>query len=69
MQDEAEIIINGTKLTDAQSMTIRVSVDTLANVLAEALGVEGEDEGLAERYADSLSAIQSLLENRKPRKQ
>jgi hypothetical protein len=69
MQDEAEITINGTKLTDAQSMTIRVAVDTLANVLAESLGLEGEDAGLAERYAGSLSAIQTLLESREARKQ
>ena len=35
MQDEADITINGTKLTDAESMTMRVAIDTLANVLAE----------------------------------
>ena len=38
MQEEAEITINGVKLTDAQSMTVRVAIDTLANVLAEGLG-------------------------------
>jgi hypothetical protein len=30
MQDEADITINGTKLTDAESMTVRVAIDTLA---------------------------------------
>ena len=67
MHDEAAITINGTKLSDAQSMTIRVAVDTLANVLAEAL--EGDDQGLADRYAASLSAIQALLDSREARTQ
>jgi hypothetical protein len=68
MHDEAEITISGVKLTDAESMTVRVAIDTLANVLAE--GVE-ESEGkvLADRYIESLSRIQSLLESRPPRRQ
>lgn len=68
MQDEAEITINGTKLTDSESMTIRVAVDTLANVLAEDLG-EGEGKMLADRYMAALSRIQALLESRQARKQ
>lgn len=68
MQDEAEITISGVKLTDAESMTVRVAIDTLANVLAEGV----EDEGaraLTDRYMASLSRIQALLERREPRKQ
>lgn len=68
MQDEAEITISGVKLTDAESMTLRVAIDTLANVLAE--GVEDEEaQGLTDRYMTSLTRIQSLLESREPRKQ
>ena len=69
MQEEAEIIINGTRLSDSESMTIRVAVDTLANVLAEDLGAEGDGKALAERYMTALGSIQSLLENRQTRKQ
>jgi hypothetical protein len=69
MQDEAEISINGVKLSDAESMTVRVAIDTLANVLAEGLGLEKEGLPLADRYLSSLSNIQSLLENRAIRKQ
>ena len=71
MQEEAEITINGTRLSDAESMTVRVAIDTLANVLAEDLGTEGEGEGkvLADRYMASLLTIQTLLESRRPRKQ
>lgn len=68
MKDEAEIIISGVKLTDAQSMTVRVAIDTLANVLAEG-AAEDEGKALAERYVESLSRIQSLLESRPARKQ
>jgi hypothetical protein len=68
MQDEAEITISGVKLTDAESMTIRVAIDTLANVLAE--GIEDQEvQGLTNRYIASLTRIQALLESREPRKQ
>jgi hypothetical protein len=68
MQDEAEIMISGVKLTDAESMTVRVAIDTLANVLAEGLE-EPEGRALTEVYLASLSTIQTLLESRKPRTQ
>ena len=68
MQDETEIIISGVKLTDAESMTVRVAIDTLANVLAPGLE-EQEGRELTEVYMASLSTIQTLLESRKPRTQ
>jgi hypothetical protein len=68
MQDETEIMISGVKLTHAESMTVRVAIDTLANVLAEGLE-EQEGRGLTEVYMASLSTIQTLLEKRKPRTQ
>ena len=68
MQDEAEITISGVKLTAPESMTVRVAIDTLANVLAE--GLEDPDSGaLTALYTASLSKIQTLLETREPRKQ
>jgi hypothetical protein len=67
MQDEAEITISGVKLTHEESMTVRVAIDTLANVLAE--GLENETKGLTDLYLTSLSRIQRLLESREPRKQ
>lgn len=68
MQDEAEITISGVKLTHDESMTVRVAIDTLANVLAEGLE-EGETRTLTDRYLKSLSRIQALLESRESRKQ
>jgi hypothetical protein len=69
MQDEAVITINGTKLTELEAMTIRVAVDTLANVLAEDISAEPDGPALADRYMGSLSKIQALLESREARKQ
>jgi hypothetical protein len=68
MQDEAVITISGVKLSDAESMTIRVAVDTLANVLAEGLE-EKESQELSAIYLESLVRIQGLLESRESRKQ
>jgi len=69
MQEEAEIIINGSKLSDDESMTVRVAVDTLANVLAEGLESESDGKALAERYMSALTRIQTLLDHREPRRQ
>jgi hypothetical protein len=68
MQDEAEITIGGVKLTDAESMTVRVAIDTLANVLAEGLK-EKESRAITDLYMTSLSRIQTLIESRESRKQ
>lgn len=68
MQDEAEITISGVKLSAEESMTVRVAIDTLANVLAEELE-DPESRVMADRYAASLSRIQTLLETREARKQ
>jgi len=68
MQDEATITISGVKLTDTESMTVRVAIDPLAKVLAEGLE-ESETRALADLYMASLTRIQALLESREPRKQ
>jgi hypothetical protein len=68
MQDEAEISISGFKLTSAESMTVRVAIDTLANVLAEGLD-DPETRALTERYAAALTRIQTLLDTRQSRTQ
>ena len=69
MQDEADITINGTKLSDTESMTVRVAIDTLANVLAEGLGLEHDGTALTDLYMTSLSRIQTLLESKTSRTQ
>lgn len=69
MHEEASISINGTKLSDSESMTIRVAVDTLANVLAEGLEMDGDAQALTEKYMAALTRIQTLLDSREERRQ
>ncbi len=64
MREEAEITINGAKLTDSESMTVRVAIDTLANVLAEGMGFKDAGIALTDRYMTSISRVQKLLGNR-----
>jgi hypothetical protein len=68
MQEEADISINGVRLSDSESMTVRVAIDTLANVLADSID-EAEGRELTDVYLAALSRIQNLLDNRPPRKQ
>jgi hypothetical protein len=68
MQEEADITIHGVKLTDAESMTMRVAIDTLANVLSASLE-EKEGRELTQVYIASLSRIQTLMDSKPPRKQ
>lgn len=68
MQEEAEMTINGVKLSDAESMTVRVAIDTLANVLAAGLE-QNEGRALTDIYMASLGRIQTLLEKRESRRQ
>ena len=68
MQEEADITINGKKLSHQESKTVRVAIDTLANVLSEGLK-EKEDRAPTELYVASLSRVQTLLESRRSRRQ
>ena len=65
---EAAITINGTLLTDAESEAMRVAIDTLANVLAEA--IEAKDKGVTaaatERYRAALVSIQNMFDSPPP---
>jgi hypothetical protein len=64
-----KITINGARLSDAESMTVRVAIDTLANVLAEGLGLENDGIALTDRYMTSLSRIQTPQQKRETRRQ
>jgi hypothetical protein len=68
MQGRTQACSRGGRESPAIFMTVRVAIDTLANVLAE--GLEEQDgRALTEVYIASLSRIQSLLESREPRQQ
>jgi hypothetical protein len=61
MASEARIVINGTALTDQEAMTVRLAVDSLANILGEEM--ESKDDGVPGRdtYMNAISRVQALL--------
>ena len=70
MHQEAEIFINGSRLSEEESMTLRIAIDTFANALAEeGIGIADNRTSVTGRYMASLSRIQLLLENPATRNQ
>jgi hypothetical protein len=58
---EAKIAINGTMLTDAESRTVRIAMDTLAEVIAEQLAQKDDSSPLSDAYAQAIARVQSLI--------
>jgi hypothetical protein len=66
MQDEATISINGTRLSDRQSMIVRVALDALADILANQL--EGRTPG-TDVYQNEAASVIALIADTAPRTQ
>jgi hypothetical protein len=64
MQEETEITVNGTKLTDSEAMIKRLAVVTFANILAEDLGFKDDSIALTARYQADLGHIRALMDRR-----
>jgi hypothetical protein len=58
---EARITINGTALTEEQSMCVRLAVDTLAEVIGEQLGLKDEFFPLSDSYLEAIGRVQALI--------
>ena len=59
---EPRTIINGTHLTDAQSMTLRVAVGNFITTLKEdGLGDDNHVKSMTSGYLDRLYEIQALM--------
>jgi hypothetical protein len=69
MQPEAEITVNGTKLTDNESMVVRVALAAFADILAGTLGFKDDGIPLTDRYQADLAHVQALIEGGVPRTQ
>jgi hypothetical protein len=61
MQHEAEITVNGTKLTDNESRMVRLALASFADILAN----DGTE--LTDRYQAFVARIQALIEGRPQR--
>jgi hypothetical protein len=69
MQQEAEITVNGTKLTDNESMVVRLALATFADVLATQLGFKDDGIPLTDRYQADVARVRALIDGRMPRTQ
>jgi hypothetical protein len=64
MSNEADITINGTRLSEEESAIMRMAVEAFTIVMAQ--GIEEKDEGVTEAltplYVEALVAVQKLLD-------
>ena len=61
MASEARITINGTPLTDQESMTVRLAMDALAEIIGDQLGLKDPDSPLSQAYVETIGRVQALL--------
>jgi hypothetical protein len=67
MRDEAAITLNGTRLTDTESMVIRLALATFADILANQLGFKDDGIALTDQYLTDVAHVQALIEGRASR--
>jgi len=66
---EAEITVNGTRLTDNEAMMVQLALATFADILADQLGFKDDGIPLTDRYQSDVAHVRSLLEFRRDRTQ
>jgi hypothetical protein len=66
MASEARIMINGTSLTDQESMTVRLAVDALANILDAEVGSKKGGVPARDAYMTAIKHVQKLLADGPP---
>lgn len=69
MGQEAEITVNGTKLTHNEARIVRVALTSVASILANDKGFNEDGNQLAARYQADIAHVLMLLENRQSRAQ
>jgi hypothetical protein len=69
MQDEAEITVNGTKLTDHESAVVRLALATFADILANQLGFKDEGITVTDRYQADVARVRALIGGKAQRTQ
>jgi len=67
MQQEAEITVNGTKLTNNEAMVVRLAMATFADVLATQLGFKDAGIALTDQYQADVAHVRALIDGRSPR--
>ena len=61
MAQEAAITINGTPLTESESMMVRMALATFEDVLANELAFKDDGVPITDRYLADVARIRALL--------
>jgi hypothetical protein len=64
MQQEAEITVNGTKLTDNESRMVWLALASFADILANQLFFKDDGIALSDQYQADVAHILALIEGR-----
>jgi hypothetical protein len=69
MQDEATIIVNGTRLTDSESRVIRLAMASFADILANDIVFKNDGIALTDQYRTDVTLVRALIDGREQRSQ
>jgi len=69
MQQEAEITVNGTRLSDNEAMVVRLALATFADIMANQLGFKDDGIPLTDRYQADTALVLALIEGKAQRTQ
>lgn len=69
MQQEADITVNGTRLTDNEARIVRLALASFADILANELGFKDDGIALTDRYQTDTAHVIALIEGTAQRTQ
>jgi hypothetical protein len=64
VQQEAEITVNGTKLTNNESRVVRIALSTFADIMANQRKFKDNGIPLTDRYQSDTVHVLALIEGR-----
>ncbi|MGO9988932.1 MAG: hypothetical protein ACLPSY_09195 [Steroidobacteraceae bacterium] len=68
-KQEAEITVNGTRLTDNEAMVVRLALASFADIMANQMGFKDDGIALTDRYQADTAHVLALIEGRAQRAQ
>jgi hypothetical protein len=69
MDDEAQITVNGTRLTADEARIVRLALESFADILENALGFKDDGTALTDKYLIDVTHIRFLIEGKLSRPQ
>ena len=68
-QQEVEITVNGTRLTNDEARMVRLALAAFADIMANQLGFKDDGIPLTDLYQTDTAHVLALIEGRVPRTQ